>query len=603
MNSVFEFLFARRPRFNYAAPSICEVNFSASSLPHIHLNPIEPLASPTGLEFGGGGHSRFRLTWNRYPGALCYNVYKAVDELDPFGAYTLIAECISDNFIDVDDFGPGCYRITSVTPEGESPFSDPECIANETLPPDVTTEEASDVASGSATLNGTINPNSFDSSFHFEWGTDTGYGNVTPDQPAGNGSVFIPLSASIGSLIGETTYHYRAVGTNDNGTSVGDDKQFTTPGGGGGGGTIEPLIGMQNVFDINESGVVVGVRSGGLAGYWDTSIHTITLGGSGGTASAINDNGQIVGQSEDAGFNLHAFWFDGSTRDEGTFTVWNTWMYAIAPDGFGVIQESAPGSTATYLYDSGSLTRTNIGTLGGLDTYVDGFDSGSGGKAYRRKVNSAHQVTGVSKDALTFRKAFRWSGGVMTSIHPTFPTAGDFSAGLYIDESGAVVGRYDFNDGVHIGYSRTFINLSGGGANSTDIGGAVDHNINPYSMSKSGQIICGVQDIANTNFTAFVWDSINGYIVIPKLNGGDDDFVSDVNSSRDVVGANSTTAWLYRGGNIYDLTPIAAAIDPNWTAIYTAELINDNKQIVGFGLYLGSYTCYRMTLPDGAETP
>jgi hypothetical protein len=99
------------------------VNFSNSAGPEIVLEPLNELLAPSGFVISGEG--RFHLSWNSYPGALCYSVYKAVDELDPFGNYKIVAECITDNFIDLDTFGPGPYRVSAITLDGETELSDP----------------------------------------------------------------------------------------------------------------------------------------------------------------------------------------------------------------------------------------------------------------------------------------------------------------------------------------------------------------------------------------------------------------------------------------------------------------------------------------------
>lgn len=122
MNSVFETLFLRRPVIDYVSPPVCEVDFSSSASPVIVLEDITKPLAPSGLILSGEGN--FHLSWNVYPGALCYSIYKSVDELDPFGEYQIIAECIGDNFIDLDDFGPGYYKVTVITKDGESEFSD-----------------------------------------------------------------------------------------------------------------------------------------------------------------------------------------------------------------------------------------------------------------------------------------------------------------------------------------------------------------------------------------------------------------------------------------------------------------------------------------------
>lgn len=123
MNSALDILFLRRPRLRYVSPGVCEASFSGSGTPLIVLDALARGLGPTGLILGGSGG--FQLSWNNYPGALCFSVYKAVDELDPFGAYVLIAECITDNFIDLESFGPGTYRVTAITEEGESDPSEP----------------------------------------------------------------------------------------------------------------------------------------------------------------------------------------------------------------------------------------------------------------------------------------------------------------------------------------------------------------------------------------------------------------------------------------------------------------------------------------------
>src|SRR5207237_4541365 len=52
------------------------------------------------------------------------------------------------------------------------------------------------------------------------------YGNVTADQLATGGSANV--SAALTGLTRETTYHYRLVGVNPDGTSMGADRTFTT---------------------------------------------------------------------------------------------------------------------------------------------------------------------------------------------------------------------------------------------------------------------------------------------------------------------------------------------------------------------------------------
>ena len=93
--------------------------------------------------------------------------------------------------------------------------------------PAITTLPATAVTQTSATLNGLINPNGLASTYHFEWGTSITYGNSTTTTSAGSGTTNVPVSANISGLINSTTYHFRLVGANSDGTTNGNDMTFT----------------------------------------------------------------------------------------------------------------------------------------------------------------------------------------------------------------------------------------------------------------------------------------------------------------------------------------------------------------------------------------
>jgi len=93
--------------------------------------------------------------------------------------------------------------------------------------PVVATNAATNVASFSATVNGTVHPNGLSTNVHFEYGPTTNYGFTTPNHSYG-GNTTQNVSANIAGLTPNTTYHFRIVGTNGSGTSHGADKTFTT---------------------------------------------------------------------------------------------------------------------------------------------------------------------------------------------------------------------------------------------------------------------------------------------------------------------------------------------------------------------------------------
>jgi putative cell wall-binding protein len=94
--------------------------------------------------------------------------------------------------------------------------------------PTTVTEAASAVGTTTATVNGTINPNSHTTSYYFEYGTSTGYGFVTPTVNGLTGSTTQSVSANLGSLLGGTTYDVQLVANNTDGTTTGGNVSFTT---------------------------------------------------------------------------------------------------------------------------------------------------------------------------------------------------------------------------------------------------------------------------------------------------------------------------------------------------------------------------------------
>src|SRR5882724_10749262 len=101
-------------------------------------------------------------------------------------------------------------------------------IANFTPgPPAVTSNSATNVASFSATLNGSLNPRGSTTTIYFQYGPTTSYGSTTPMQTQ-TGNTFRNISANISGLSTSTTYHFRIVATNSAGTRYGGDRTFIT---------------------------------------------------------------------------------------------------------------------------------------------------------------------------------------------------------------------------------------------------------------------------------------------------------------------------------------------------------------------------------------
>jgi len=94
--------------------------------------------------------------------------------------------------------------------------------------PAITTLAATGITQTQATLNGSVNANGVATSWHFEWGATTAYGNNTPVVSAGSGTTTGNVNAAITGLSSGTTYHFRLVGVAGTSTIYGGDLQFTT---------------------------------------------------------------------------------------------------------------------------------------------------------------------------------------------------------------------------------------------------------------------------------------------------------------------------------------------------------------------------------------
>ena len=96
--------------------------------------------------------------------------------------------------------------------------------------PIVRAGSASGVTSTAATLAGTLDPSGHRTSWYFQYGTSTGYGLLTPTRSSSSTSGARNVTEGIASLTPGTTYHYRLVASNGDGTTYGPDAAFTTAG-------------------------------------------------------------------------------------------------------------------------------------------------------------------------------------------------------------------------------------------------------------------------------------------------------------------------------------------------------------------------------------
>jgi hypothetical protein len=85
------------------------------------------------------------------------------------------------------------------------------------------------VTAYSAQLQGGVYPNGADTTYSWQYGTTTAYGQQTPANDIGSGTAPVAVADTLSGLSPGTTYHYRLVAQNRFATEYGYDFTFSTP--------------------------------------------------------------------------------------------------------------------------------------------------------------------------------------------------------------------------------------------------------------------------------------------------------------------------------------------------------------------------------------
>jgi hypothetical protein len=122
--------------------------------------------------------------------------------------------------------------VTSNIGGGEAAGPDETFTTRPLVPPGILTGGALELTQTSASLTGAVNAEGLPTTYRFEYGTGTTYGASWPTVQvnAGTGDTSQGIAVTVPNLQPTTTYHYRLVATNEDGTSDGADETFTTPG-------------------------------------------------------------------------------------------------------------------------------------------------------------------------------------------------------------------------------------------------------------------------------------------------------------------------------------------------------------------------------------
>ena len=134
--------------------------------------------------------------------------------------------------------------------------------------PLVTTSPATGVSQNSAILNGTVNPNGNSTTYWFEYGTSAGFGLTTPTTTIGSGTSSQNVTKSVSGLSNNTTYYFRTVAQNAQGTAYGSTMTFVTS---FSGGNNAPWVQTDQATNIDDEEATLQGRvdpNGASTSYW-----------------------------------------------------------------------------------------------------------------------------------------------------------------------------------------------------------------------------------------------------------------------------------------------------------------------------------------------
>lgn len=154
------------------------------------------------------------------------------------------------------------FRLDASNTNGESTGQNQQFTTP--APPSIDSAATQNLTPTSADLTAQINPNLGDTTYHFQYGTSTGYGTSipVPDADIGSGATDVAVTQHLTGLSANTEYHWRVVATNVAGTTTGVDHTFVYPTGGRG---LPDSRAYEMVTPV-QSDSEAWIRSGSFAG-------------------------------------------------------------------------------------------------------------------------------------------------------------------------------------------------------------------------------------------------------------------------------------------------------------------------------------------------
>jgi hypothetical protein len=285
--------------------------------------------------------------------------------------------------------------------------------------PIATTLPATSVTTTSATLSGSVNPNSLATTCYFEWGTSTAYGNVTTTTSVGSGTSAVAVNAPIPGLTAGTTYHFRVVATNSDGTTNGADLTFTP------GGAVVTTATVTNIALYSATGGGEVLSDGGLPVTargicWSTSANPTTADSHTTDGSGLGVfSSSVTGLSSNTNYHVRAY----ATNTSGTYYGADVQFTTLCGIYTLPFTESFPGTTIPncwsqvdnqgngQIWQFGTVSNSPAPALTGNYAYLNSDAYGSGNSQNADLLTPTLDLTAFTNVTLSFKHYFRQYSG------------------------------------------------------------------------------------------------------------------------------------------------------------------------------------------------
>jgi probable HAF family extracellular repeat protein len=246
-------------------------------------------------------------------------------------------------------------------------------------------------------------------------------------------------------------------------------------------------------------------------------------GGQYAAASAVNDEGMVVGVSDDASGIQHAVaWIDRVATSLGTL---GSDSFATDVNRHGVVvgcSEIPPrmyGHFHPFVWSNGQIT--DLGTLGGTSAWAEA-------------INDAGEVVGFSQTAGGPHRAFRWKDGQMTALATERPNQATHA--YDIDNHGRIVGEAGALGG-------DTVPVIWDGGTPRQVG---DRYGRATAINDSGQIA----GCLSTGSESFSWTESEGLTVIGPLEGTMYLIAVDIDRRGRIIARTDHRAFIWDRGSI-----------------------------------------------------